>query len=215
MGRSCPRAGVLASAPAEAATPSLGIDVPLEPGGGHLRRRRARRGEDPAGRAPRAVRVFDDSRDVTSAFAVRRKNGRFRARQRAVARPQRAHRARRGCQRSERHGHEPPERRPGVLRPAGAAVGVPVDGGRLAVQPAGELPVPLQDHGRRVRRLRPGQPAVRRRHDDHRPGQDGALHRARRDRLPGPRPVQDRHPVRPGQAVGRRGSRRTAGTTSC
>ena len=55
----------------------------------------------------------------------------------------------------------------------------------------------------------PDEPARRRRHDDDRPGQDGALHRPDRDRLPGPRPVQDRGPLRPVQAVARRGARRT------
>ena len=49
-----------------------------------------------------------------------------------------------GATRRARHGHQPPQRRPGLLGPAGPAVGLPVDRGRLAVQPAGELRVPLQ-----------------------------------------------------------------------
>ena len=45
-------------------------------------------------------------------------------------------------------------------------------------------------------------------------GEDGPVHRPRRDRLPGPRPVQDRCPLRPDQGRGRRGRRRSSGTTS-
>ena len=128
------------------------------------------------------------------------------SRGRLVARPERAHRACPRCEGSARRRHEPPQRRSGVLGPAGSAVGLPVHRSRLAVQPAGELRVPLQDHERLVRRLRPGQPAVRRRRHHHRPGQDGPLHRPGRDRLPGPRPVQDRGPVRPVQAMDGLGS---------
>ena len=67
-------------------------------------------------------------------------------------------------------------------------------------QPA-TLRVPVQVDARRVRRLRPGNPPSDVADDDDRPGQDGPVHRPGRDRLPGPRPVQDRRPLRPGQAV--------------
>ncbi len=53
--------------------------------------------------------------------------------------------------------------------------------------------------------LRPGQSAGQRADDDHRRRQDRPVHRARRDRIPGPRPVQDRHPARARQGRGTRG----------
>ena len=81
--------------------------------------------------------------------------------------------------------------------------------------PTLRLPVQVLDVTGQFARLRPGEPAVRRRDDDDRPGQDGAVHRPHRDRLPGPRPVQDRRPLRPGQAVDGRGRRSRSGTTSC
>ena len=60
----------------------------------------------------------------------------------------------------------------------------------------------------------PENPPSRRRDDDDRPGQRGAVHRPHRDGLPGARPVQDRGPLRPVQAVHRGEPRRTASTTS-
>ena len=159
----------------------------------------------PAGVDPANVRVTDDGRDVTSAFALRaerplrgprhrpRRSARnVLTRARARRRPRRAH-----------HGHEPPERRPGLLRPAGPAVGLPGDARstRSATSPRPTSSSTSLDDGA-VRGLRPGQPAVRRRDDHDRPGQDGPVHRPRRDRLPGPRPVQDRGPLRPVEAVG-------------
>ena len=86
--------------------------------------------------------------------------------------------------------------------------------GRRAVQPARRLRVPVQERERRSSRRttrrtrRPTSP--RRRPTRAR----GALHRARRDRLPGPRPVPDRGPLRPVEAVHRGRARRTASTTS-
>ena len=59
----------------------------------------------------------------------------------------------------------------------------------------------MPEGGSALRALRPRQPALGRgRHDDRR-GQDGSVHRPHRDRLPGPRPVQDRDPRRPSEAV--------------
>ena len=88
---------------------------------------------------------------------------------------------------------------------------------RRAVQPAGR-PTSykyMPTAAARFEPYDPESPPVRRRHDDHRPGQDGAVHRPHRDRLPGPRPVQDRRPLRPGEAVGAVGAAGAAGTTSC
>ena len=112
----------------------------------------------PAGVSVAKVRVFDDGRDVTSAFAVR-PNGRFEGLVTGLSlgpnvltatRPRRKD--------ATRHGHQPPQRRPGLLRPAGPALGLPGDRRRRAVQPAGELRVPLQvDTRGHVRRLRPRQ----------------------------------------------------------
>ena len=79
--------------------------------------------------------------DVTGEFAVR-ENGRFEAllgglrlganRLRATVRG-------RPRRRRQADDHQPPERRPGLLRPAGAAVGLPGDRRRRPVQPAGRL----------------------------------------------------------------------------
>ena len=126
-----------------------------------------------------------------------------RPRRRPRPRRQRAHGDAARRLRRAHHDREPPERRPGLLRPAGPAVGVPGDRGRRAVQPAGRVRVPVQERERPVRRLRPGEPALGRRDDDDRPGQRGAVHRPHRDRLPGARPVQDRGPLRPVEAVHR------------
>ena len=118
--------------------------------------------------------------------------GRRRPRHRPRRRPQRltAH-ARRRARRAD-HDHQPPDRRPGLRRPAGPAVG-------LQDEAAGLRPAPTATRSAtRRRRLSyvykdatTGQFAAydpeparrrRRRHDDDRPGQDGALHRARRAR---------------------------------
>ena len=53
--------------------------------------------------------------------------------------------------------------------------------------------------------LRPVEPAAGRGDHHHRPGRDGAVHRPHRDRLPGPRPVPDRHAVPARQGLGRVG----------
>ena len=50
-------------------------------------------------------------------------------------------------------------------------MGLPGHGDRRAVQPAADLRVPVQVDRRQLQGLRPGEPAVRRRDDDDRPGQ--------------------------------------------
>ena len=58
---------------------------------------------------------------------------------------QRAHRERaRAARRATADDRQPPQRRPGVLRPADPAVGLPGGRGRRAVQPARDLRVPVQ-----------------------------------------------------------------------
>ena len=99
----------------------------------------------PAGVNVSKVRVFDDGRDVTSAFAVR-PNGRFEGLVTGLSLGPNVLTARApGAKDATRRRHEPSQRRSRVLGPAGAALGLPGDRGRRAVQPAGELRVPLQD----------------------------------------------------------------------
>ena len=89
------------------------------------------------------------------------------------------------------------------------AVEVPGDRDGRAVQRAAEVHLPLQvDRPGQagLPALRPGQPACGRRDHDDRQGRDGAVHRARRDRLPRPRPVPDRRAVPARQAVDGRGA---------
>ena len=65
-----------------------------------------------------------------------------------------------------------------------------------------DLRVRVHAGGRqRAAALRRGRPALGRGDHDHRRGQRGPVHRPGRDRLPGPRPVLDRRPLRPGQAL--------------
>ena len=72
------------------------------------------------------------------------------------------------------------------------------------MQPAGDLRLPLPvDRTRSARppALRPAEPAVRRRHHDHRRGRRGAVRGAPRAGLPGPRPLHDPHALPPGRGV--------------
>ena len=83
----------------------------------------------PAGVNVAKVRVFDDGRDVTSAFALR-PNGRFEGLVEGLSLGPNVLIARApGAKDATRRRHEPSERRSGVLRPAGSAVGLPVDRG--------------------------------------------------------------------------------------
>ena len=97
----------------------------------------------PHGVRPGQVRVTVGERDVTQRFAVR-EDGRFLG---LVARPRRrpqrdpGDRARRAGRPGR--GHRPPQRRPGLLRPADPALPLPGDRGRRAVQPAGDVRLPL------------------------------------------------------------------------
>ncbi len=158
---------------------------------------------------------------------LRRGPRRHRAVRRASRRPVRGPGHRAGPRRERRHregagvrrpagDHQPPQRRPGLLGTAARPLPVPGDGSGRPVQRARLLLAALQverpDPVRPVA-LRPGEPAVGRRRDDHRRGRHRAVHRAARGRLPGPRPLLDPHavPARPG--LGSRGRRRTSGTT--
>lgn len=72
------------------------------------------------------------------------------------------------------------------------------------MQPAAELQVPLpvqRPRQLRVQALRPGRSAVRCGNHDDRRGRASAVRHPGGDRLPGPRPVPDRHAVPAGQAM--------------
>ena len=147
---------------------------------------------------------------------ARRRHG-CRDRARAQARTQHDHRPSRRSRRAV-DGHQPPEERPGLLRPAAEAVEVPGDRDGRPVRPAGEVHLRLQvDRPEQVRlpALRPGQPAFGCRDDQDRQRPHAAVHRAHRDRLPRPRPVPDRRAVPAGQALGRPWRRSRSSTTSC
>ena len=148
---------------------------------------------------------------------ARRRHGR-RARARAQARTQRDHRPSRRSRRAV-DGHQPPEGRPDLLRPAAAAVEVPGDREGRAVQRAGRSsptstsrptraspassPTTRPTRLRTSRRPRPTTAVTR------------AVHRAHRDRLPRPRPVPDRRALPARQAVERPWRRSRSSTTSC
>ena len=138
---------------------------PVQPRRPHLRRRRARAGR-PAGRVdPSSVRVSLNGTDITSAFAVR-PNGAYEGVVTGLANGDNDLMA------TMKNGptvhltdHEPPERRPGLRRAAGAAVGLQ-DGHRLpgadgrAMRRRADLLVLV--HGRR-RRTRSSRTTRRRR----------------------------------------------------
>ena len=118
---------------------------------------------------------------------------------------QRADRAQARRRRRAAGDHQPPERRAGLRRPADPAVAVP---GRRARRqcnqpPQYTLPVPVHrpDQGRAAA-LRPGVARRRRGDDDHRRRASTVPFIVRQEtRLPGPRPVQDPHALRPEEAV--------------
>ena len=178
---------------------------PLQPRGPHLRQRRPR-----CRHAAEGDRLQHGPRDLHGQWRhprrhrpVRRPSGTREALPgapwRARARRERGHREASRRPPCKRHDHEPPERRPRVLRPAGWAVGLPGDGRGREVQPAADLRVLVHADGRRrPHAVRPREPALGRRDHDDRPRQGSALHRPRGDRLPEPRPVQDRRALQPG-----------------
>ena len=113
--------------------------------------------------------------------------------------------ARAGARAAQFDGHQPPEGRPGLLRPAAPAVEVPGDGDGRAVQRAAEVQLRLQvDQSEQVRAssptTRPTRPRTSRTTTTDK-GVTRAVHRARRDRLHRPRPVPDRRALPARQAV--------------
>ena len=187
-----------------------GARSPVEPRGPDLRRRRARR---------RAARGGPRSGDGSRRPRRRRRDQRVRAaaeralrraRHRPEGRSQHADRARRERRRQADHDHQPPDRRPGVRRPAGDALRLQPErvepaarrGGRRAVQRADEGRLPLPQRGEPVRRLRPGEPARARAHpaDDDGPRADRAVHRAARHRHRRSRDLPDGRARGPEQA---------------
>ena len=148
------------------------------------------------------VRVGD--RDVTGAFAVR-PNGRCRAWSPAWrSAPTSSSRERRRLPARAAHDHEPPDRRPGVLRvrrsSRGRAPRARSTRSATARRPTRSSTCRPTAAASRptTRRTR----ADRRRHHHDRPGQDGAVHRPPGDRRHRPRRVPDRGALRPGAAVG-------------
>ena len=142
----------------------------------------------------RTLRVTLNGRVVTSRF-VADPAGRRRLPRRAPPGRQHDHRHRARVPRPARR-HQPPGRGPVFTGPQTRALPLP---GRRAVDEASATsrrrtaastsrPTRLQA---RPAALRPEEPAGRRRDDDHRPGRRGAVHRAPRGRLPGPRPLHD------------------------
>ena len=159
-----------------------------------------RPGRDRAGQAGEADEVHDPAQRAQRLPHLRPACHRplRGAAHRPAGRPQRAHRAGPGSTYGPARDHQPPQRRPGLLRPPARALPLPGGGGRRAVQPAGHRHAALQvDRPAEVRpaALRPQRPAQRRRDDHDRPGRAGAVHRAARGRLPGPRPLRDPHPL--------------------
>ena len=151
-----------------------------------------------------ALSVQAAGKDQTIGLHARRRTGRSSAWSPAF----RSARARSSCApgaaRAQAARHQPSDRRPGLLGAAAAAVEVPGRRRRRAVQPAAEVHLRLQVDGpgeAGLPALRPGQPAGGRRDDDHRPGRERSVHRARRDRLHRPRPVPDRRPLPARQGV--------------
>ena len=169
----------------------------------------------PSGVDPSTVKVDVGGRDVTSAFAVRA-DGRFLGRVEGLALgPNVADREAAEQARRAAHDHELPEGRPDLLRRADPALALhdrlerPRPGAGRAVQRADDVRVLLHaDDRRRLPALRPGEPAGRRRDDDDRPGQHGAVHHPAGDRNAEPRHLPHRGAVRSDQelgAVGRAG----------
>ena len=138
-----------AAVPAGAATPGLGIDVlsnraDVISAGDALVEVKVPAGVDPA-----KVKVFDDSRDVTSSFAPRL-NQRFEGLVTGLSLGRNVLTASApGANEREHRRHRPPERRAGLLGATGPALGLPVRRRRRPVQPARELRVSVQVDGDR------------------------------------------------------------------
>ena len=138
-----------------------------------------------------------------------------RPRRRPGARPERRDREAAEQARRAAHDHELPEGRPDLLGRADPALALhdrlerTRAGAGRAVQRADDVRVLLHaDDRRRLPALRPGEPAGRRRDDDDRPGQHGAVHHPAGDRNAEPRHLPHRGAVRSDQelgAVGRAG----------
>ena len=159
------------------ATRDRGAVQPCRPG---LGRRRAGGGAGAEGRegAERARAGRQARRDQ----AVHEDDGPQAGRPGPRSRPRPQRRAGDGaaCQAGPRRHRQPPQRRPGLLRPADQALPLPGDRARREVQPAGDVRLPLpvdQPAAVRPAALRPQGPADRRRHDDHRQGRPGAVRR--------------------------------------
>ena len=184
---------------------------PFESRRPHLRRRRPRGGRV-ARRAPAGERAR------RSQWA-RRHGGIRRPPERPLPRPRhrpRARRQRRGRAGGRRigradHHHQSPDRRAGLRRRAGAALDLRDPGERVwasarrPVHRAHEVRVllPIDESAEhRPPAVRSSEPAHGRRHDDHRPRRDRAVHRAARDGCHRPRLVRDRGAVRSGAALG-------------
>ncbi len=163
---------------------------PVEPRGPRVRRGGADRGEAAPQRQPgdRHGDAERDERDERVRVAGRRS---IRGPAHGPA-ARRQHRARGSARRPRGpdHDRQPPDRWPGVLGPAGAAVAVQERRReRRAVQRPDDLQLRVQIGADRENgTVRPVEPAELRRGriDDDADGRDGPVHRPHRDRLPGP-----------------------------
>ena len=179
------------------------------------------------------VQIVMPSRRLAPATGRRRRPRRQRrvrlARRRPLPRPRRGPRGRRERphRQARRHGpdhdHEPPDRRPDLRRPAGAAL-VLHDAGRTGSGPATDaqcnaptdvsLLLPLDASTGQFSDVRPGEPAARRRDDDDRPGRDRSVHRPRQERGTMDRGIYHIAVLADPRSRGGRGRRRRPGTTS-
>ncbi len=190
---------------------------PLQPRRPDLRRQRARRDHAAAPRPGQPAEGHPERTQRDRALhPPRRRAPRGRGQPAAAGlQPPRGHGAP-GARRAA-DDHQPSQRRSRVLRSAGPAVVLPAGRARLQVQPAAAvhlpLPVDRPDEGRPAA-LRPGEPTVGRGDDDHRRGRHGAVHRPSGAGLPGPRPVQDPHPLHARARRGAAGRPSASGTTS-
>ena len=132
-------------------------------------------------------------------------------------RRQQADRPGAGRRREQPDDRQPPERRPRVLRSAGPAVEVP---GRRANDAQCNQPTTyayeyMSSVTGELQAYDPENPPRDVANTTTRPGQDRAVHRPHRDRLPGPRPVQDRASSTSPASRGAAGRRSRSRTTSC
>ena len=177
---------------------------PVQPRRSDLGRECARRDRSPARRVGEAAEGHSrPARRLARFLAASRRADRRRDLGHAAGQERRQGAAARRPRREARH-HEPPERRSSLLRPADRAVDLPEDGNRREVRRGAEVHLLVQvdrPDSDRPATVRPGEPTIRRREHHDGQGRHDAVHRARGDGLPGPRPLPDRDALHAGQAL--------------